>query len=77
MPPFLKQVSKDVFQPSQEEHMDTNNRVLGRLGARELTEQEVETVQGAFQVRHTLTPCFIDKKQQLLNGDTTIGECGP
>jgi hypothetical protein len=77
MPPFLKQVSKDVFQPSQEEHMDTNNRVLGRLGARELTEQEVETVQGAFQVRHTLTPCFIDKKQQLLNGDQAIGECGP
>jgi hypothetical protein len=76
MPPFLKQV-KDVFQPSKEEHMDTNKRVLGRLGARELTEQEVETVQGAFQVRHTLTPCFIDKKQQLLNGDTTIGECGP
>ena len=57
--------------------MDKNNRVLGRIGARELTEQEVDTVQGAFQVRHTLTPCFIDKKQQLLNGDQAIGECGP
>ncbi|HEY2115802.1 MAG TPA: hypothetical protein VGJ51_11960 [Candidatus Angelobacter sp.] len=57
--------------------MDPNNRVLGRMGARELTEQEVETVQGAFQVRRTLTPCFIDKKQQLLNGDQAIGECGP
>jgi hypothetical protein len=57
--------------------MDKNNRVLGRIGARELTEQEVDAVQGAFQVRHTLTPCFIDKKQQLLNGDQAIGECGP
>ena len=57
--------------------MGKDNRVLSRIGARELTEQEVETVQGAFQVRHTLTPCFIDKKQQLLNGDQTIGECGP
>jgi hypothetical protein len=56
--------------------MDNDNRVLTRRGARELSEQEVETVQGAFQ-RHTLTPCFIDKKQQLLNGDQTIGECGP
>ena len=55
--------------------MDPNNRVLSRTGARELTEQEVDTVQGAF-VRHTLTPCFIDKKQQLLNGDQSIGECG-
>jgi hypothetical protein len=57
--------------------MDPNNRVLGRMGARELTEQEVENVQGAFQIRRTLTPCFIDKKQQLLNGDQAIGECGP
>lgn len=57
--------------------MDKDNRVLSRIGARELTEQEVETVQGAFRVNHTLTPCFIDKKQQLLNGDQTIGECGP
>ena len=57
--------------------MDKDNRVLSRIGARELNEQEVETVQGAFRVRHTLTPCFIDKKQQLLNGDQAIGECGP
>lgn len=56
--------------------MENDNRVLTRRGARELSEQEVETVQGAFQ-RRTLTPCFIDKKQQLLNGDQTIGECGP
>jgi hypothetical protein len=79
---FLKPVSfeggiKDLFSNIKEEPMDKNNRVLGRMGARELTEQEVDTVQGAFQVRHTLTPCFIDKKQQLLNGDQAIGECGP
>jgi hypothetical protein len=55
--------------------MDQNNRVLGRMGARELTEQELDAVNGAFR-NHTLTPCFIDKKQQLLNGDQAIGECG-
>jgi hypothetical protein len=74
---FLKPASRTFFQTVKEEHMDTNNRVLGRVGARELSEQEVDAVQGAFQVRHTLTPCFIDKKQQLLNGDQAIGECGP
>jgi len=57
--------------------MDNNNRVLGRMGARELTEQEVDAVQGALRVHHTLTPCFIDKQKQLLNGDQAIGECGP
>jgi len=57
--------------------MDKDNRVLGRMGARELTEQEVDAVNGALKVAHTLTPCFIDKKQQLLNGDQSIGECGP
>ena len=57
--------------------MDQDNRVLTRRGARELSEQEVETVIGALKINHTLTPCFIDKKQQLVNGDTAIGECGP
>ena len=60
----------------KEEAMDQDNRVLTRRGARELTQDEVEGVQGALIVRHTLTPCFIDKKQQLLNGDQAIGECG-
>jgi hypothetical protein len=55
--------------------MDQDNRVLSRMGARELSEQEVETVTGAFKTRRTLTPCFVDSKQQLLNGDTAIGEC--
>jgi hypothetical protein len=57
--------------------MNHDNRVLTRRGARELTQDEVESVQGALKVAHTLTPCFIDKKQQLLNGDQAIGECGP
>jgi hypothetical protein len=56
--------------------MDQDNRVLGRKGARELSKQEVEAVTGALKVRHTLTPCFVDRKQQLLNGDQAIGECG-
>jgi hypothetical protein len=56
--------------------MDQDNRVLSRIGARELTEQEIDAVNGAFKIRHTLTPCFIDKQQQLLNGDQAIGECG-
>jgi hypothetical protein len=55
--------------------MDQDNRVLTRMGARELTEQEVQAVNGALKIRHTLTPCFIDSKQQLLNGDQSIGEC--
>lgn len=54
-----------------------NNRVLTRRGARELSEQEVESVTGAFKTRRTLTPCFVDNKQQFLNGDQAIGECGP
>jgi hypothetical protein len=74
---FFKAVSKKRFPTIKEEAMDKNNRVLGRMGARELTEQEVDAVQGALQIRRTLTPCFIDKKQQLLNGDQAIGECGP
>jgi hypothetical protein len=61
----------------REELMDHDNRVLTRRGARELSEQEVETVTGAFKIRRTLTPCFVDSKQQLINGDQAIGECGP
>ena len=56
--------------------MYQDNRVLSRVGARDLTEQEVEAVNGALKIRHTLTRCFIDSKQQLLNGDQAIGECG-
>jgi hypothetical protein len=55
--------------------MDQENRVLIRLGARELSEQEVEAVTGALKIRRTLTPCFVDSKQQFLNGDTASGDC--
>lgn len=55
--------------------MKQDNRVLSRVGARELTEQEVMAVTGAFRA-HTLTPCIVDGNGNLLNGDTTIGECG-
>jgi hypothetical protein len=61
----------------KEQLMDKDNRVLSRVGARELNEQEVEAVNGAFKTRRTLTPCFVDRNQQLMNGDQTIGECGP
>jgi hypothetical protein len=57
--------------------MNNQNRVLVRQGARDLNEQEVESVTGAFKIRRTLTPCFVDSKQQFLNGDQAIGECGP
>ena len=57
--------------------MNQDNRVLTRRGARELSPQEVEAVTGALKFRqHTLSPCFVDSKQQLLNGDQQIGECG-
>jgi len=65
-----------IFVTQRSKRMDQDNRVLGRKGARELSEQEVEAVTGALKVRHTLTPCFVDRKQQLVNGDQAIGECG-
>jgi hypothetical protein len=55
--------------------MNPENRVLGRAGARELTQEEVIAVSGAFRV-HTLTPCIVDRNGNLLNGDQSIGECG-
>ena len=55
--------------------MKQENRVLGRAGARELTQEEVMAVTGAFRV-HTLTPCIVDRNGNLMNGDQSIGECG-
>jgi hypothetical protein len=49
-----------------------NNRVLIRRGARELTEKEVEYVNGGI---HTLTPCTAAPCGQK-DGDSAIGECG-
>jgi len=54
--------------------MNEDNRVLGRTGARDLSEAEVLAVTGAFRV-HTLTPCIVDRKGNLLAGDQSIGEC--
>lgn len=48
-----------------------NSRVLVRKGARELSEQEVETVSGSI---HTLTACTFDP-QFGADGDARIGEC--
>lgn len=55
--------------------MNQENRVLGRAGARELSQEEVMAVTGAFRI-HTLTPCIVDRNGNLLNGDQSIGECG-
>lgn len=55
--------------------MKQETRVLGRVGARDLTEEEVMFVTAAFRA-HTLSPCIVDRNGNLLNGDTQIGECG-
>ena len=54
--------------------MSQDNRVLSRIGARELTAEEVDQVVGGFTVRtHTL--CLVDPQGNFFNGDTAIGEC--
>lgn len=47
-----------------------NNRVLGRVGARELTPGESEHVMGAVR---TETKCSVGPKG--LDGDVQLGEC--
>ena len=54
--------------------MKQGNRVLSRSGARELTQEEVQSVTGGFRI-HTTTLCLVDKKGNLLAGDQNIGEC--
>lgn len=54
--------------------MNQDNRVLGRIGARDLTTEEVNAVAGGF-TQHTLTPCIADRQGNYVNGDTAIGEC--
>ena len=49
-----------------------NNRVLCRNGARELTEQETDRINGAVR---TLTPCTIGPGPHHRDGDASIGEC--
>jgi hypothetical protein len=50
------------------------DRVLGRVGARELSTSEIERVQGAI-VHHTLTACALRPNGEQLFGDTGFSEC--
>lgn len=54
--------------------MNQDNRVLGRIGARDLSTEEVNLVAGGFRSK-TVTPCIVDRRGNFLNGDTAIGEC--
>jgi hypothetical protein len=51
---------------------ERDNRVLGRRGARELSHQETESVQGGFR---TLGPCT-GPRPGFPNGDSLPGDCG-
>jgi hypothetical protein len=64
-----------ISQPSRKgKMMNQDNRVLNRIGARDLTAEEVDLVVGGFTI-HTLTPCIVDRQGNFFNGDTSIGEC--
>ena len=54
----------------QEKTLDT--RVLGRIGARELTSQELDHVTGGI---HTLTVCTFNEVTRKADGDVSLGEC--
>lgn len=54
--------------------MDQDNRVLGRIGARDLSAEEINLVIGGFRSK-TTTLCVADRQGNFLNGDTAIGEC--
>lgn len=53
-----------------------NNRVLSRMGARELNKEEVDAVIGAGCGKNpcTLTLCTIDSTGAR-DGDVSLGEC--
>lgn len=51
--------------------MKQENRVLGRIGARELTPREIEHVTGAIR---TETVCTISATS-VRDGDVFLGEC--
>lgn len=50
--------------------MNENNRVMNRMGARELTQKEVAEVKGGIR---TTTVCTFDEITHSLDGD--VGEC--
>jgi len=49
-----------------------SNRVLGRMGARELTPQESDHVTAGV---HTETVCTFNWATSTADGDARIGEC--
>jgi hypothetical protein len=63
-----------VFSTGKGNEMNQDNRVLSRMGARDLSTEEVDLVFGGFRT-HTLTPCIVDRQGSFFNGDTAIGEC--
>lgn len=52
--------------------MSDPNRVLSRQLARELTEAEVDRVNGGL---HTLTACTFNAITNAKDGDASVGEC--
>jgi len=52
--------------------MKTENRVLARQGARELTPSEIDHVTGGVR---TTTVCTVPRPNGARDGDTFLGEC--
>jgi hypothetical protein len=52
--------------------MDQDNRVLCRKGARDLSAEETDRINGGLR---TLTPCTIGNGPHHRDGDASIGEC--
>jgi hypothetical protein len=71
---FLLAGTNPTNPAERKETMKQENRVLGRVGARELNTNEIERVQGAI-VHHTLTACALRTNGQQLFGDTGFSEC--
>lgn len=55
-----------------QENKKQDERVLGRVGARELTPQELDHVTGGF---HTETVCSFNWQTHTADGDVLLGEC--
>jgi hypothetical protein len=56
----------------KQEKTNQDTRVLGRVGARELTSQELDHVTGGI---HTLTVCTFNEATRKADGDVSLGEC--
>jgi len=54
--------------------MKQDTRVLGRVGARDLTMREVERVTAGI-IFHTNTACFLDSRGQAVSMDSAPYEC--